>query len=100
MFRNEGVYMANAKAALRLTVDDYDNEILRNVQAALNDLQICGVILPDVFDPSINDAVCTFCKFNMPFLADGEYDRLKRAYDERKAMLKTATGYTNWGRSH
>lgn len=26
-----------------------------------------------------------------------EYDRLKAAYDEQKAQLRTATGYTDWG---
>ena len=29
--------------------------------------------------------------------AGGEYDRLKAAYDEQKAQLTMATGYTDWG---
>ena len=48
-------------------------------------------------DPLIIRAVVTFCKLNFGVPADGEYDRLKKAYDEQKAQLQTATGYTDWG---
>ena len=98
MFRNEGVYMAKAKAAMQITEPEYDDLILDNVRAALNDLQICGVVLPDNYDPSINRAVCTFCRAFQPTLADGEYDRLKASYDEQKDTLRHSTGYTDWGR--
>ena len=49
----------------------------------------------DQTDPLIIRAVCTYCRMN---LGNPEnYDRLKASYDEQKAQLGMATGYTNWG---
>jgi hypothetical protein len=33
----------------------------------------------------------------MNFGEPEDYDRLKASYDEQKAQLSTATGYTHWG---
>jgi hypothetical protein len=33
----------------------------------------------------------------MSFGLPEDYDRLKRSYDEQKAQLSNATGYTDWG---
>ena len=33
----------------------------------------------------------------MSFGAPANYDKLKAAYDEQKATLMNATGYTDWG---
>ncbi len=83
------------KTALRLTVDDYDEELITLIQAAQLDLGVAGVILPAGLDAICTIAVVTYCK--MRFGQPDDYDRLKASYDEQKAQLMTATGYTNWG---
>ena len=43
--------------------------------------------------PLIRRAVVTYCKVH--FGEPDQYDRLKAAYDEQKAQLMTAYGYTD-----
>ena len=88
-----------AKLALRVTVDDYDGEISDLIEAAKLDLSIAGVNLLDygVTDPLCERAILTYCRAHFGGLTDGEYDRIKAAYDEQKAQLMTATGYTDFG---
>ncbi len=84
-----------AKTACRLTNTWYDNEVADLVDAALRDLTLGGTATVTETDPLIIRAVCTYCKAN---LGNPEnYDQLKRSYDEQKAQLGTATGYTDWG---
>lgn len=83
------------KTALRLTVEDYDTELLTLISAAQQDLGIAGVLLPSGLDSISTIAIVTYCK--MRFGQPDDYDRLKRSYDEQKAQLMTATGYTDWG---
>lgn len=84
-----------ARLALRITTDAYDNEISELVDAAAIDLNIAGVVLPDELDSVVNTAINTYVK--MRFGQPEDYDRLKASYDEQKAQLATATGYTDWG---
>ena len=82
------------KTALRLTTNAYDAELMGLQQAAVMDLQIAGV-LTNSMDALIRRAVITYCRMN--FGSPEDYDRLKRSYDEQKAQLMMATGYTDWG---
>lgn len=85
------------KMALRISTDAFDEELELLIQSALLDLGIAGVIndvLTDEPDAIITQAVITYCKMNFGLPED--YDRLKRSYDEQKAQLVTATGYTDW----
>lgn len=84
-----------ARLALRITTDAYDDEISELIEAAKGDLQIAGVILPDDMYGVVNTAINTYVK--MRFGQPEDYDRLKAAYDEQKAQLSTATGFTDWG---
>ena len=93
---DEYILVEKARKALKLTVSDYDDELLDLVLAAKTDLGIAGVIPPDQ-DPLITRAVITYVKVHFLTLADGEFDRLKASYDEQKAQLATATGFTDWG---
>lgn len=86
-----------AKVALRLTTDAYDEEVRSLITAGTLDLGIAGVVLPDSLDALAERAIITYCKVHFGNLADGEYDRLKASYDEQKAQLSMATGYTDWG---
>lgn len=83
------------KLALRITSTAFDSEIEDLINAALADLGIAGVATLENTDPLIIRAVTTYCKAN--FGQPEEYDRLKTAYDEQKAQLQMATGYTDWG---
>ena len=85
------------KNALRLTVGNYDAELLLLIQAAKLDLGIAGVVLPQELDEICQVAIITYCKLHFIRGDSIEYDQLKRAYDEQKAQLTTATGYTDWG---
>lgn len=86
------------KKALRIKTDAYNDELTNLMKAGLIDLGFGGasrdVLLEDA-DEVVTQAVITYCKMN--FGLPDDYDRLKRSYDEQKAQLGTATGYTNWG---
>lgn len=82
------------KLALRITTDAFDNELTMLIEAAQTDLGIAGVVLPENLDPICQRAVTTYCKLH--FGEPDDYDRLKASYDEQKAQLSMATGYTEW----
>lgn len=85
------------KMALRITTAAYDSEITDLIEAAKLDLGIAGVEIPDEIDALVTRAIITFCK--MSFGLPEDYDRLKASYDEQKAQLSNATGYTDWSGS-
>lgn len=83
------------RMALRISTTSYDDELTDLIKAAQADLGIAGVEVPSTLDEICIKAVITYCK--MSFGLPEDYDRLKRSYDEQKAQLSNATGYTNWG---
>ena len=88
--------LPKVKEAARIKTVDFDNGQLTDlITAAQMDLGIAGVEVPDTFDALVSQAVITYCLMNFGLV--DEYDRLKRSYDEQKAQLMTATGYTDWG---
>lgn len=83
--------------ALRISVADnaaINEELTDLIEAAKRDLGIAGVVVPQNVDPIVAKAIITYCKLSFGLPED--YDRLKRSYDEQKAQLSNATGYTNW----
>lgn len=82
------------KLALRITTNAFDSELTDLIEAAKADLGIAGVIVPNKLTPIITRAVITYCK--MTFGLPEDYDQLKRSYDEQKAQLSNATGFTDW----
>lgn len=87
--------LTKVKLALRLSTNAYDDEIQSLINAAKLDLGIAGVTFPGEADALVERAIITYCRCN--FGSPADYDRLKKAYDEQKAQLMTATGYTQWG---
>ena len=85
----------NVKMALRITTTAYDSELTYLIAAAKLDLGIAGVVVPETLDAIVERAIITYCKLHFGIPDDAE--RLQRSYDEQKAQLVTATGYTNWG---
>ena len=91
--------LAKIKTALRVVTDAYDDEITDLASAALLDLGIAGADGENVI---LSDALClraviTYVRMN--FGSPDDYDRLKASYDEQKAQMSMASGYTIWDRS-
>lgn len=87
--------LEKVKLALRITTDAFDTELTDLIEAAKLDLGIAGVVLAEAeADAVVTRAIITYCK--MSFGLPEDYDRLKRSYDEQKAQLSNATGYTDW----
>ena len=89
--------LEKVKLALRIVTDNYDSELNDLIDAAKLDLGIAGVTVPGNLDALVSKAIITYCK--MSFGLPEDWDRLKRSYDEQKAQLSNASGYTNWGDS-
>lgn len=86
--------LEKVKMALRITTTAYDAELTELIESAKLDMSIAGVVLPLTIDALVTKAIITYCK--MSFGIPEDYDRLKASYDEQKAQLATATGYTEW----
>lgn len=82
------------KLALRITTTAFDAQLNMLIAAAQKDLNIAGVVVPDGLDEITKMAIITYVAMN--FGEPDEYDRLKASYDEQKAQLSMATGYTAW----
>jgi hypothetical protein len=82
------------KMALRIVTNSFDSELTDLIEAAKQDLGIAGVIVPSELDAIVTRAIITYCK--MSFGLPEDYDKLKASYDEQKAQLSNATGYTDW----
>ena len=82
------------KMALRITTDAFDDELEGLIESAKLDLGIAGIAGCDEPDAIVITAIITYCKMNFGLPEDA--DRLKRSYDEQKAQLSNATGYTEW----
>lgn len=87
--------VAKAKLALRITKNAFDSQIEDLLDAAAVDLNIAGVEIPEAYGPIVETAKITYVALH--FGEPDNYDKLKASYDEQKAQLATATGYTNWG---
>ena len=84
----------DVRGACRISTVKLDNELTIYIEAAKKDLGIAGVTLPETLDDIVKCAIITFCKMKVGIPED--YDRLKASYDEQKAQLSNASGYTEW----
>lgn len=93
--------LENVKVVLRITTDAFDNEITGLINACLADLGIAGVD-PEVIgaeyltNPLIIQAVNTYVKMYFGQIENEVFERLRKSYDEQKAQMSMATGYTEW----
>ena len=86
--------LEKVKLALRVVTSAFDEELTDMIAAARYDLGIAGVVIPEEMNELVTMAIITYCKMNFGIPED--YDRLKRSYDEQKAQMSNATGYTDW----
>lgn len=71
-----------------------DGELCDLIEAAKLDLGIAGVERVDEDDALILRAVITYCKMNFGVTGDyGDFDKLKKSYDEQKSQLRTNNYY-------
>lgn len=71
------------------TTSTFDELIMSKAQAAMSDMASIGI--PELSDPLYREAVVTYCVMNLGVINPQEYDRLKRAYDEMRSQMQTAT---------
>ena len=91
------------KLALLISSEDFDAEINDLIAAALLDLEIAGVddttvVSDNPTDKLIIRAICSYCgyHFELEHGALNRADAFKTSYDEQKAQLGMASGYTTW----
>lgn len=92
-----GSMLEKVKLACRVTTNAYDVDLNGLIDSAKVDLGIAGVELPASLDAICERAIITYCKLHFLGLSENEWGRLKASYDEQKAQLVTASGYTDWG---
>lgn len=85
--------LERVKLALRIVTNAFDDELEELIEAAKLDMGIAGVVA-DNLDAIVSRAIITYCKIH--FGQPDDYERLKASYDEQKAQLSMATGYTRW----
>lgn len=84
------------KLALRVSTNAYDDEINGLIESAKTDLGIAGVVLPSTLDDVVKTAIKTYCKLHFGTPNPQTYEYLKKSYDEQKAQMSNATGYTDF----
>ena len=87
----------DVKSRLRVSHNKSDAEIQSLINSAEIDLGIAGVEVPSPVDDNVLTAIVAYCKFMFGNMDPSDANRWKTIYDEAKAQLVTATGYTNWG---
>ena len=106
--------LAEMKQAMRIVTDAYDYELMNLASAGQKDLKLAGVkwtgdvsftavtgstgiTVTDtstVSDPLVVRAIITYARHH--FGSPNDYQQVKDSYDEQKAQLMAATGYTDW----
>ena len=97
--------LERVKLALQISIDDFDSELMDLIGAAAKDLGIAGVdaivISTDTNDYLIIRAIIAYVGYQFE-LTNGSMDRskaFKKSYDEQKAQMGMASGYTTWSNS-
>ena len=89
----------DGKIALGVIGVDFDGMISDLIEAAKADLGITDIDVETIGEsnPLLKRAIITYCRLNFSVFGLPEgYDQLKRSYDELKAQMSMATGYTEW----
>lgn len=90
--------LEKVKIALGISINSFDIELEDLISAAKLDLGIAGVELPEELDAIASRAIVSYSVYHFELEhGDGlKAERFKAAYDEQKAQLSMATGYTIW----
>ena len=84
--------LTKVKTALRISHSKLDEDIQSEIDACLQDLEVCGVVYAHMTDPLILNAVKLWCRahYTDDTVKGAEY---LRRYDALKACLMMAEGY-------
>ena len=89
----------DVKTALGVTGTTFDGMISDLIESAKLDMGVTDINTGGLADTNqlYKRAIITYCRMNFSVfgLPDG-YDQLKRSYDEQKAQMSMASGYTEW----
>lgn len=89
----------DVKTALGVTGKTFDGMVTDLIGAAKLDLGVTDIDTEELTDSNLlyKRAIITYCRlhFSVFGLPDG-YEQLKRSYDEQKAQMSMASGYTRW----
>lgn len=95
--------LEKVKNALLISTEDFDDELSDLIGACVLDLGLAGVddttvVSEEPTDKLIVRAICSYCgyHFELEHGALNRADAFKRSYDEQKAQLGMASGYTTW----
>lgn len=90
------------KMALALSANTFDTELSELITAAVLDLKIAEVnsdaVVSEPTDSLVSRAIISYCvyHFELEHGDSNRADKFKAAYDEQKAQMSMATGYTVW----
>jgi len=107
--------LKEAKLAMQVDTTKYDAEIAAMLMSGANDLSIAGVTFEGdvtfsisgdtvtdnctVSNMLIQRALITYAQAHANWQSEAKAARFRDSYDEQKAQLMHATGYTDYGES-
>lgn len=76
------------KLALRITDNDFDNELIPLIESAKSDLELSGVALASIIDTDylIKRAIINYCKAEFGY-DNPDSDKFKASYESLKTHL-------------
>ena len=86
------------KLALRISTTAYDTLLAMLINAALQDIKIPGINIPDDeedYPTILKQCIITYVRLN--FGEPDNYDKLLSAYAEQKKQLQMCSDYNIWG---
>ncbi len=102
--------LSEAKLAMRISTDAYDQEIASLLDAGAKDLTAAGIVLPGTVGFTVDNgavtdtstladnlvirAIITYARMN--FGSPDDYERLAAAYNSQKVKLMHAAAYTDY----
>lgn len=81
-----------AKAWVRKTLPNFDDEVRQTVAACFLDLQNAGVVNFSAADPLLQQAAKLYTKAHFGY--DSESEKWEQAYEHLKAALSLSSDYT------
>ncbi len=80
------------RKALRITGDDFDDEITEIIESAKKDLQISGVEKIEEDDPLIKRSIILFAKSNFG-MSNPESEKFYKQYERLKITMALSVDY-------
>lgn len=79
------------KEALRIRHSALDNDIQRKIRAAVKDMEMRGIIIPEKNDALVDTACELYCKWQYDHLGEGE--RFMKNYESLRDSMSLSGDY-------